>query len=81
MSFAFCMTFQRMSSDEKDKDKEEKEEAIPVKSSYSCYGVYYFLISFGSQKQPYSFMFKGRMKYKILYCNGVILEIYLDHKF
>ena len=32
------------------KDKEEKEEVIHVKSSYSCYRVYYFLISFFQTK-------------------------------
>ena len=32
------------------KDKEEKEEVVHVKSNYSCYRVYYFLISFFNQK-------------------------------
>ena len=50
MGFAFCMAFRHMPSDDKDKDEEEKEEAIHVKSNYSCYGVYYFLISFANQK-------------------------------
>ena len=44
------MTFQHMLSDDKDKDKAEKEEAIHVKSSYNCYAVYCFLISFANQK-------------------------------
>ena len=50
MGFAFCMTFRHMPSNDKDKDKEEKEQAIYVKCSYSCYGVYYFLISSANQK-------------------------------
>ena len=32
------------------KDKEEKEELVHVKSNYSCYRVYYFLICFFNQK-------------------------------
>ena len=75
------MTFRHMSSDDKVKDKEQKEESTLVKSGYSCYGVYCFLISFPNQKQPYWVIFKGKTKYKILYFDSVVLEIYLDHKF